>query len=84
MTAHWTHRYRDTPGARPVIQAQVREWFEQTLVEVVLCARGTHWTDEQLAAMLSPSSFSAALLPRQLIYAILQKRLAQKLGPPTA
>jgi hypothetical protein len=84
MTAHWTRRYRATPGARPVIQALVREWFEQTLVEVVLCACATRWTDEQLAAMLSPSSFSAALLPRHLIYAVLQKRLAQKLGAPGA
>jgi hypothetical protein len=84
MTAHWTRRYRATPGARPVIDALVREWFEQTLVEVVLCARASRWTDEQLTAMLSPSSFSAALLPRQLIYAILQKRLAQKLGAPGA
>jgi hypothetical protein len=84
MTGHWTRRYRDTPGARPVIQAQVREWFEQTLVEVVLCARASRWNDEQLAALLSPISFSAALLPRHLIYAILQKRLAQKLGAPQA
>jgi hypothetical protein len=84
MTGHWTRRYRDTPGARPVLQAQVREWFEQTLVEVVLCARASRWNDEQLAALLSPTSFSAALLPRHLIYAILQKRLAQKLGAPRA
>jgi hypothetical protein len=67
-----------------VIDALVREWFEQTLIEVVLCARATRWTDDQLAALLSPNSFSAALLPRHLLYAVLQKRLAQKLGAPTA
>jgi hypothetical protein len=31
------------------------------LVEVVLCARASRWNDEQLAALLSPTSFSAAL-----------------------
>jgi hypothetical protein len=89
MSARWRRIVRAslTKGARrarPVIDALVREWFEQTLVEVVLCARASRWTDEQLAALLSPTSFSAALLPRQLIYAILQKRLAQKLGAPRA
>ncbi len=74
MTGHWTRRYRATPGARPVIEAQAREWCEQTLVEVVLCARTSRWNDDQLAALLSPTSFSVALLPRHLIYAVLQKR----------
>jgi hypothetical protein len=80
MTSHWTRRYRGTPGARPVVRAQVREWFEQTLVEVVLCARNSHWDAEQLAALLCPSALSAAVLPRQLLYATLNKRLGQKLG----
>jgi hypothetical protein len=80
MTSHWTRRYRGTPGARPVVRAQVREWFEQTLVEVVLCARSSHWDAEQLAALLCPSALSAAVLPRQLLYATLNKRLGQKLG----
>ncbi len=80
MIFYWHRRYEGTPGARLVIDAQVREWFEQVLVEVVLSARGSRWKEEQLAALLSPTSFSAALLPRQLVHAMLQKRLAQKLG----
>jgi hypothetical protein len=64
-----------------MIEAQVREWCEQILVEVVLAARNSHWSAEQLDALLSPSSFTAALLPRQLLHATLQRRLAQKLGP---
>jgi hypothetical protein len=55
-----------------VIDAQVREWFEQTLIEVVLCARASRWNDDQLTALLAPCSFSTALLPRHLIYAVLQ------------
>ena len=70
------------PGARTVIEAQVREWCEQILVEVVLAARNSRWSEEQLDALLSPTSFTAALLPRHLLHATLQKRLAQKLGTP--
>jgi len=58
----------------------VREWCEQILVEVVLAARSLSWSAEQLHALLSPISFTAALLPRQLLHSMLQKRLAQKLG----
>jgi len=76
-----TLRGRGVPGSRPVIEAQVTEWCEQVLVEVVLAARNSQWDEEQLAALLSPTSLSAALLPRQFPHAILQKRLAQKLGP---
>jgi hypothetical protein len=64
-----------------VIEAQVREWCEQILVEVVLAARNSSWTCEQLDALLSPSSLAAALLPRHLLHTTLQKRLGQKLGP---
>ena len=82
LTAHWRRRYQGVPGARQVIEAQVCEWCEQILVELVLAARNTSWSDGRLDALLSPTSFSAALLPRHLLHATLQKRLAQKLGPP--
>ena len=55
----------------------MREWCEQILVEVVLAARNSSWSAEQLDALLSPTSFTAALLPRQLLHATLQKRLAR-------
>ena len=80
--SHWQDRYRGIAGARTVIEAQVREWCEQILVEVVLAARSSSWTPEQLDALLSPGSLTAALLPRHLLHATLQKRLAQKLGAP--
>ncbi|MGI8571656.1 MAG: hypothetical protein ACR2L9_03370 [Solirubrobacteraceae bacterium] len=56
------------------------EWCEQILVEVVLAARSSSWSEEQLEALLSASALSAALLPRHLLHAMLQKRLGQKLG----
>jgi hypothetical protein len=80
LISHWQDRYRGIPGARGVIEAQVREWCEQILVEVVLAARSSTWSAEQLHALLSPTSFTAALLPRHLLHSMLQKRLAQKLG----
>ena len=80
LIAHWRTRYRGVPGATATIEAQVREWCEQVLVEVVLAARNSQWNAEQLDALLSPSSFTAALLPRHLLHATLQKRLGQKLG----
>jgi hypothetical protein len=82
LIAHWRARYRGVPGALSVIDAQVREWCEQILVEVVLAARNSSWSAEQLDGLLSPTSFTAALLPRHLLHATLQKRLGQKLGPP--
>ncbi|MFZ0975192.1 MAG: hypothetical protein WAN22_23395, partial [Solirubrobacteraceae bacterium] len=39
LISHWQARYRGIAGARTVIEAQVREWCEQILVEVVLAAR---------------------------------------------
>ena len=70
------------PGARAVIEAQVREWCEQVLVELVLAACASSWREGHVDALVSPTSFSAALLPRHLLHAVLQKRLAQKLGTP--
>ena len=81
LIAHWRRRYQGVPGARAVIDAQVREWCEQILVEVVVAVRNTNWNEDRLDALLSPTSFTAALLPRHLLHATLQKRLAQKLGP---
>ncbi len=82
LISRWQARYRGIAGARTVIEAQVREWCEQILVEVVLATRSSSWSDEQLQALLSPTSFTAALLPRHLLHATLQKRLGQKLGTP--
>jgi hypothetical protein len=82
LIGHWCRRYQGVPGARTVIEGQVHEWCEQVLVEVVLATRSSTWTLEQLDALLSPSSLTAALLPRHMLHAVLQKRLAQKLGTP--
>jgi excisionase family DNA binding protein len=48
LIAHWHDRYRGVAGARTVIEAHVREWCEQILVEVVLAACSSSWNDDQL------------------------------------
>ena len=82
LITHWQDRYKGMPGARAAIEAHVREWCEQILVEVVLATRNSTWSADQLEALLSPTAFTVALLPRHLLHATLQKRLGQKLGPP--
>ena len=82
LITHWQYLYTGIPGARAVIEAHVREWCEQILIEVVLAARTSTWGAEQPEALLSPTAFTVALLPRHLLHATLQKRLAQKLGAP--
>ena len=84
LIGHCRRRYQGVPGAHQVIEAQVREWCEQILVEVVLAVRTSSWSADQPDTLLSPTSFSAALLPRHLLHATLQRRLAQKLGQPRA
>ena len=79
LISHWRRRYEGVPGARTVIEAQGHEWCEQVLVEVVLAARNSSWNEDEMDALLSPTLLSAALLPRR---AVLQKRLAQRLGAP--
>ena len=44
LTTHWQARYRGVAGAHAVIDAQVREWCEEILVEVVLAVRTSSWT----------------------------------------
>ena len=72
LANHWRDRYRGVPVAQTVIEAQVREWCAQVLVEVVLAVRSSDWNEDR----------PDALLPRHPLHATLQKRLAQRLGPP--
>jgi hypothetical protein len=80
LTARRRQRDRAVPGAPAVIEAHVRAWCEQVLVEVVLAGRNSGWSADQLDALLAPTSLTAALLPRHLLHATLQKRLGQKFG----
>jgi hypothetical protein len=84
MVERWTLPYRGMPGARPAVEALVREWFEQTLIETVLSARPREGISAlELGAdrrLVSEPALVSACLPRQLLDAALHKRLAQRLG----
>jgi len=82
LIGHWRRRNQGVPGVRHVIGAQVHEWCKQGLIKAVLTARNSTRREEQLRSLLSPTSFTAALLPRHLLHAALEERLARELGAP--
>ena len=81
LIAHWRQRYQGVPGAARRDRAP-RCANGASRSSSRSCSRPAtpSWSDEQLDALLSPTSLTAALLPRHLLHATLQKRLAQKLG----
>jgi hypothetical protein len=63
MTRRWTSNYQHLPGAGVTVEGLVREWFEQTLIEVVLCARTSRWRPDQISDLLAPAALTAAVMP---------------------
>jgi hypothetical protein len=72
--AHWEKQYKSVPSAKAIITEVAREWFQQTLTEVIYSVdnlRGDkQWSDQDVAAVLCPEALTAAVLPRyHLTYA---------------
>ncbi|WP_027776743.1 ATP-binding protein [Paraburkholderia caledonica] len=84
MITRWSAQFASTPGASGTVNEVVREWFEQSLVEVVLSAnalRGSqHWTDDKIDELLSEEGLTAAVLPRYHIDFSIKRSLGSKLG----
>jgi len=84
MTARWTKRYADVPGAETVIMPIVREWFEQALVETVLGAQSLkdspQWDMTDIGRLWSEEALTAATLQRYHIDVNLRRTLGAKLG----
>lgn len=84
MIDRWGARYHDIPGARDVIQENVKEWFEQALVETVIGAQSLkdspQWTMEDTAKLWSEEALTAAVLQRYHIDVALRRALGAKLG----
>lgn len=80
----WKDRYEKTPGSTPVVEAEVREWYAQVLVETILGAdalrRSRHWDDADLSTVLSPEALTAVVQPRYFIEERLKRDLARRLG----
>jgi hypothetical protein len=84
MVKRWTEAYREMPGAERVIEDEMREWFEQALVEVVLGVRALRgsvlWTGDDINRALSSEALTAAVLQRYHVDMALRRSLGTKLG----
>lgn len=84
MIARWESRYASVPGAHDVIRDNVREWFEQALVETILGAQSLknspQWVMDDIAHLWSEEALTAAVLQRYHIDVALRRALGTKLG----
>lgn len=84
MVKRWTDAYREVPGAERVIEDEMREWFEQALVEVVLGMRALRgsllWSEDDTNTALSAESLTAVVLQRYHVDMALRRSLGTKLG----
>lgn len=84
MVERWSQKYSHAPGARPVIEQAVREWFEQQLIETVmgsLALRGSpQWTMQDLERVWSEEALTAAVLPRYHVDVNVKRALGARLG----
>lgn len=82
--AHWEKQYKSVPSARSIITEVAREWFQQTLTEVIYSVdylRGDkQWSDKDVSGVLSPEGLTAAVLPRYHIEMAVRRALGSKLG----
>jgi hypothetical protein len=82
--AHWEKQYKSVPSAKAIITEVAREWFQQTLTEVIYSVdylRGDkQWSDQDVAAVLCPEALTAAVLPRYHIEMSVRRALGSKLG----
>jgi len=82
--AHWERQYRSVPGAKAIVTEAAREWFQQTLTEVIYSVdylRGDkQWSDQDVASVLSEEALTAAVLPRYHIEMAVRRALGSKLG----
>lgn len=84
MVARWRKFYSFLPSADPVIEAVVKEWFQQQLAEAVLGAlalrKSGNWSEQEVEELWSESALTAAVLPRYHIDERVKRSLGSKLG----
>lgn len=84
FVARWEKQYREVPGAKAIITAVAREWFQQTLTEVIysidFLRGGKQWSDDDISRAISEESLTAAVLPRYHIEMSVRRTLGHKLG----
>ena len=84
MIARWRKFYSHIPSAEPVVEAIVKEWFQQQLVETVLGAlalrRSGNWSEQEVEELWSEAALTAAVLPRYHVDERIKRSLGSKLG----
>jgi len=84
MIERWAKKYTHVPGAKPLIEQVVREWFEQQLVETVMGAmalrQGGQRTLDELKSLWDEAALTAAVLPRYHVDYAISRALGSKLG----
>jgi hypothetical protein len=84
MIVRWRKFYSHIPSAEPVVEAIVKEWFQQQLVETVLGAlalrRSGNWSEQEVEELWSEEALTAAVLPRYHVDERIKRSLGNKLG----
>lgn len=84
MVARWKRFYAHAPSAGPVVEAVVKEWFQQQLVETVLGAlalrRAGNWSEQEIEKLWSEESLTSTVLPRYHVDQSIKRALGSKLG----
>lgn len=84
LISHFETTFADVPGARPVIEAVVREWCETALCEAVIAHQALSgspaWSNEDLGRLVDEIGLSAALAPVVALTHHAARTLAQRLG----
>lgn len=84
MIKRYEATYSHVPGVKPIIEEVVKEWFEQSLVELVISSnalRGAqHWDSDHVDRLLSEEGLTAAVMPRYHIDQSIKRTLGTKLG----
>lgn len=84
MVERFCKFYSDVPGARPMIEEVVTEWFEQSLVEAVMGVQSlegaSEWSREDITRALSEEALTSAIMPRYHLDFAIRRSLGSKLG----
>jgi len=84
MILRWRKFYSHIPSAEVVVEAVVREWFQQQLVETVLGAlalrKSGNWSEQEVEELWSEAALTSAVLPRYHVDERIRRSLGSKLG----
>ena len=84
MFERWIAKYARAPGVEAVVKANVREWFEQQLIETILGCQALrasgNWALPEIERLWTEEALTAAILPRYHVDYQVKRALGAKLG----